>query len=147
MNDAIFTAEMPSVMVVDDDEFSQLIVQELLSRVGVCKLQAAVDGRDCLRTLEKMERAPDVLICDVYMPTMDGIELLSELAEQGFAGGIILITGVSIEMLVIAQQIARGSGLKILGVLAKPLSFDALEKALRLDSSTASGFVGARQWR
>jgi CheY-like chemotaxis protein len=133
-------------MVVDDDEFSQLIVQELLSRAGVCKMQAAVDGRDCLRTLEKMERAPDVLICDVYMPTMDGIELLSELAEQRFAGSVILITGVSIEMLVIALQIARASGLRILGVLTKPLSFDALTEVLRLDALQAAGSTGTSQW-
>ena len=60
-----------TVMVVDDNaEFRAYMVSELSRRYNV--IQAA-DGEECLRILEKEE--PDVLVCDVMMPNMDGFEV------------------------------------------------------------------------
>jgi CheY-like chemotaxis protein len=77
-----------------------------------------------------MPKLPDFLICDVFMPDMDGIEFVGELAKQRYQGGLVLVTGVSQSMLEVASDIAIAKGLRVLGTLTKPVSQASLEKAL-----------------
>jgi DNA-binding response OmpR family regulator len=69
-------SEAPSkvVLVVDDD----LSVRSLLVRALTAKgyqVQQAADGLAASELLGRMARAPDLLICDVMMPTIDGFSL------------------------------------------------------------------------
>jgi CheY-like chemotaxis protein len=123
-------------LVVDDDSFSQELFSEMLMALGVGDIHTASTGRIALRTLASMPRTPDVLICDVFMPDMDGIEFLSELAKKGYQGGIILVSGLDISMMAIAQEVALADGLKLLGAYTKPVPQNVLAQALmQVDSS------------
>ena len=119
-----------SVLIVDDDDFSQELLSAMLTALGVTEVHFAGDGRVGLRTLAAMPRPPDYLICDVFMPDMDGIEFLGELAKRRYAGGVILVSGMNIEMLAIAQQVALSDGINILGSFTKPVPKAALAEAL-----------------
>jgi CheY-like chemotaxis protein len=121
-----------SVLVVDDDGFSQELFREMLLAIGVSDIDTAGSGRIALRNLSALCRPPDILICDVFMPDMDGIEFLSELAKDGYQGGIILVSGLDASMLAIARDVALADGLRLLGAFAKPVPLDALEKAMAL---------------
>jgi CheY-like chemotaxis protein len=72
---------LPSVLVVDDDEFSQEVFRMTLWGLGVTDIHLACNGLDGLRTLKGMQRSPDFLICDIFMPDMDGIEFLDQLDQ------------------------------------------------------------------
>lgn len=76
--------------------------------------------------MARMPRPPDFLICDVFMPDMDGIEFIGKLGELHYQGGVILVSGMNAEILTLAQDIALGNGIKVLGAFAKPLPHDAL---------------------
>ncbi len=117
-------------LVVDDDSFSQELMSEMLMALGVGDVRTASSGRIALRTLASMPRLPDVLICDVFMPDMDGIEFLSELAKQSYQGGVILVSGMDISMMAIAKDVAIADGLKLLGAYAKPVPQAVLAQAL-----------------
>ena len=131
MNTATMNPPATSVLIVDDDEFSRDILSEMLGAQGVTDIHSADNGRTALRALAGMAQVPDVLICDVFMPDMDGIEFMSALASQGYTGGVVLVSGIDIEMLAMARDIAQASGIKILGCYTKPLSIAALAQALR----------------
>ena len=118
------------VLVVDDDSFSQEIFTEMLLSLGITDIHTAASGRLGLRTLAALPRAPDCVICDVYMPDMDGIEFLAELAKRGYQGGVILVSGLDITMMDIAQQVAVAEGLKMLGALTKPVPLAVLEEVM-----------------
>ena len=122
----------PSVLVVDDDAFSREVMQEMLAAEGVIDIQMADNGRSALRALETMSTPPDLLICDVYMPDMDGIEFMSELAHRQYAGAVVLVTGVDIETLALARDLANGQGLRLLGSFTKPMHQDDLAQMLAL---------------
>lgn len=121
-----------SVLVVDDDGFSQELFREMLVAIGVSDIHTAGSGRIALRALSTMRRPPDILICDVFMPDMDGIEFLSKLAKDGYPGGIILVSGLDVTMLAIARDVALADGLRLLGAFAKPVHLDTLEDAMAL---------------
>lgn len=119
-----------SVMVVDDDEFSQEILTAMLGQLGVSDVRVAGGGREGLQILSQLPQPPDYLICDVYMPDMDGIEFLEQLAKKRYAGVVILVSGAHAEMLDIVQDVARADGIKVLGALTKPLRLQALSQMM-----------------
>ena len=118
------------VLIVDDDPFSQELFSEMLMSLGVTDVHTAGNGRVGLRTLAALPRQPDFLICDVFMPDMDGIEFLEALTKNGYQGGIILVSGQDITMMAIAQQVAVADGLKMIGAYTKPVSIAVLAEAL-----------------
>jgi CheY-like chemotaxis protein len=121
---------MPSVLIIDDDDFSQSILCEVLQAMGLTEVQMAGSARAALRALAQREQLPDYLICDIYMPDMDGIEFLAKLAHQHYPGKLILVSGVDTNMLKVAKTIAVRNGLKVVASLVKPLNSMALEQAL-----------------
>jgi CheY-like chemotaxis protein len=66
------------------------------------------------------------------MPDMDGIEFIAELSRRRYSGGLILVTGVNLDMLDVASDIATMNGLNMLGCFTKPLKRELLGRALGL---------------
>ena len=123
------------VLIVDDDAFSQDLLAEMLRALGISDIHTASNGRIGLRTLAALPKPPDFLIVDVFMPDMDGIEFLAELAKNRYQGGIMLVSGQDITMMAIAQQVAIAEGLQLLGAYTKPIPLDVLSETLALGTS------------
>lgn len=121
-----------TVMVIDDDDFTQELLQGMLEAQGISEVHQATDGRKALRQLAALPQPPDALICDVFMPDMDGIEFLDELAKLHYAGGVVLISGMDMTMLSVARDMAVSQGLSVLGAFIKPVTADVLAQALGL---------------
>lgn len=119
-----------SVLIVDDDEFAQDVLREMLATLGITHIYTAPNGKQALALLGGLLQAPDVLLCDVYMPDMDGIELMNALAAQNYAGGVVLLSGEDADMLQLAQDIAQAQGLRLLAALTKPVGVHQLTAAL-----------------
>lgn len=123
-----------TVLVVDDDEISQGLVCQQLAQLGFKNVQVADDGRMGLRMLAQMPAPPDYLICDVFMPNMDGIEFLDKLARKRYRGGVIMTSGGNPEIILIAQQLAQVNGINLLGTIAKPVTSGELGGLMSLDA-------------
>ena len=136
MNNTALQTTQQSVLVVDDDEFSRDALRKRLVTLGVTDIHMARDGADGLRVFDALARTPDFLVCDIFMPDMDGVEFVIELAKRKYPGGLMLITGVSQDMLAVAQQIAIYRGLNVLGIFTKPVHQEALEQVMVLNRKT-----------
>ena len=134
MTNTVLQGAQQTVLVVDDDEFSREVVRKKLGFWGVTDIHMAHDGHDALAILDAMVRAPDFLICDIFMPDMDGIEFIGALAKRQYKGALILMTGVNRDMLEVAQDIASLKGLRVLGALTKPLHTEPLGQAMGLSA-------------
>ncbi len=121
---------MPAVLLVDDDEFLRDLMREMLLDLGVTVVHQAGNGREALTVLGELAQPPEFLICDIYMPDMDGIEFIAELARLHYGGGLILLSGVNPETLQLARDIALGDGIDLVGAFIKPVQPDALAQAL-----------------
>jgi CheY-like chemotaxis protein len=116
------TSAYQNVLLVDDDANSLALTQLTLEHLGVASVTTADDGTSAIRSFDRAQPKPDLVVCDLYMPDMDDIELLNELGRRNYAGGIIMVTGGDLGLLEMACEVAvSGHGLKLLGAFAKPV--------------------------
>lgn len=78
-----------SVLVVDDESFIRQILSRMVSREGY-EVHQATDGKDALKLLA--DHPCQIVISDIKMPNMDGIELLAEIKTNHSTVSVILIT-------------------------------------------------------
>jgi CheY-like chemotaxis protein len=126
MSDIKLAAKDTQVLILDDDDYIQDVMTCMLEELGVLNIQTAIDGQDGLRALADMPRAPDLLICDILMPDMDGMLFLSELAKTAYKGRIAIVSGVDQDVLKIAEKLVREDGLNVVGAFVKPVKLEQL---------------------
>ncbi len=125
------------VLVLDDDKFMLEFVSHLLRELGVNEVLVAEDGKAGLFVLSAQVAAVDLLICDIEMPGMDGIEFLRNIADQNYRGKIVLFSGVNPDLLKATERLATARGLNVIGILAKPVTVGSLAMILEQLSSPA----------
>lgn len=118
----------PRVLVLDDDRFMLEMLKDMLQSIGVREVYTEAATRLALSTLA--EQGPDILICDLALPDMDGIEFLQATAERGFRGSVILLSGMDSGVRDAAGELARVLGLRVAGIFRKPISLDQLRSAV-----------------
>ena len=91
-----------SILVVDDDPASQRLLQVRIRAIG-CGARVASDGREALAAIQ--QETPALILLDLEMPRMGGMELLRKLREDGVDTPVIVITAYgSIERVVEAMK-------------------------------------------
>lgn len=118
------------VLLVDDDTFMLTVVGDLLRDLGVSHITTASNGSAALQAYERASPKPDVVLCDLNMPVNDGFQLMEQLGVQGFAGGVILFSGMDDRTLKSASLMAQFHRLRFLDTIRKPVEKAVLQAAL-----------------
>jgi CheY-like chemotaxis protein len=121
-------AAQPHILLLDDDAFSLELLRDMLESVGSFDVHSETDGRSALARIA--QRAPDVMICDLSMPDMDGIEFLHAAASAGYRGRVMLVSGMDTSVRKAAERLARAQGLNVLGAWRKPMELADLQATL-----------------
>ncbi|HEY9080289.1 EAL domain-containing response regulator [Magnetovibrio sp.] len=108
-------------LIVDDEEFIRTLIGRILEKIGGVNIRTANSGTGALATIDA-DGAPDIILCDLNMPEMDGIEFLRHLVERDFKGGVALISGEDKRILDTVAQLGMAQNLTILGALSKPIT-------------------------
>ena len=87
------------ILLLDDDKFTLELVGDMLLELGVAEVIRAENGEQGLAILAGLSSQPDILICDLSMPEMDGVGFLMHLGMQGYVGDVILISGAQRHLL------------------------------------------------
>ena len=124
--------------VVEDHAFQRGGIVTLLRAIGIRHIREASNGREGLEMLERELFPPDVILCDLEMPEVDGIAFLREVAERKLAHGVIIISGREPEILASVEAMVRSLGLAVLGKLGKPVSAEDLWRFLSSDAGAAA---------
>ena len=115
-----------SVLVVDDDDLQRQFLARLLARAGIGPLFWATNGRSALEAFREEQQPIDVVVCDLLMPEMDGIEFLKQVSDEGYSPSIVISSGADEDTQREMEAVARTHGLRVLGFIPKPVSVDAL---------------------
>ena len=115
-----------SVLVVDDDDLQRQFLARLLARAGIGPLFWATNGRSALEAFHEEQHPIDVVVCDLLMPEMDGIEFLKQVSDEGYSPSIVISSGADEDTQREMEAVARTHGLRVLGFIPKPVSVDAL---------------------
>ena len=119
-----------SFLVIDDNEFTRIVVTKALGALGATGVATAANGAEALAYMESAGSPPDVLLVDLRMPGMSGLELLTRLSERGYGGAVILISGTDEETLAVVWELAKDRNVNVLGALAKPVDAQSLADLL-----------------
>ena len=119
----------PRILLVDDDEVNLLLTGAALRERGFT-VHEATGGLAAMRMLA--DWSPDVMVLDAVMPGMDGFQFLASVAQGGFAGALIIVSGQTSDVLHSAALVAKLRRFTVLGSIAKPVDKEALSGMLAM---------------
>ncbi len=118
-----FTAQN-SVLLVEDNKVNQLVVVALFKRLGIT-LHLASDGQEGLERVEELK--PNLVLMDIHMPVMDGLEATRRLRQNPEYHNLPIIA-MSADAFEEQQAEARAAGMN--DYTTKPIEFDKLIQLL-----------------
>jgi DNA-binding response OmpR family regulator len=113
---------MARVLVVDDEPDARELLSEFLTAKGYAVLTAS-NGEEALRKLK--EDRPHLILLDIRMPKMDGLETLRRVREIDHEVGVIMVTAVNEE-----ETGRQALKLGAFDYITKPLDLKYLERSL-----------------
>ena len=136
---SFFGGNLANILVIDDEEGVRRAIGKVLVREGHEVLEAP-DGKVALGLVK--DQPPDLVICDLFMPEMDGVEVLRELRRDYPDLRVVAISGGAYAGKVQLLDVAKGLG--AVAVLKKPFELAQLLRVVRgvLGGGEAGSQVG-----
>ena len=118
------------VLIVDDLSFMRSVIGEMLSASGFTICGEAVDGRDAVSKYRTLK--PDIVILDITMPVMDGLEALEKIKKIDADSTIVMCSSMSDQDNII-RAIQLGASDFVVKPFKKSRMISAVNKALAID--------------
>jgi len=107
------------VLIVEDHPFQHEYLLHLFSDLDGFNVETVWDGATALQRLHAC--AYDLVLSDLFMPGMDGVQLIQNIARLPDPPALALMSVASRRMLISAGLVARNLGLKVLALISKPV--------------------------
>jgi len=112
----------PTILIVDDEAPIRQMLSGLLTDEGF-EVKTASNGYEALKCIEA--ESPDLVLLDIWMPGIDGIETLKEIKKENSHIQVIIITGHGT-----VETAVKATKLGAFDLIEKPLSFDKVSVAI-----------------
>lgn len=117
------------VVIAEDETLTRMDIAEMLGENGYEVVGEVSDGLEALR--ECREKNPDIVLLDVKMPLMNGLQAAKVLSEENFLGCIIMLTAYNIK-----EYIHQATESSVMGYLIKPIDEDIFLSRLEMIYNT-----------
>lgn len=115
------------VLIVDDDIRICRSIKRVADRLGI---DTVMTDKAELFMSAYIDNKPNVILMDLQMPGMDGVELLRFLSDQESLAAIILVSGMDKSVIETTTELGRSLGLNMAGYLRKPIEIDEVIETL-----------------
>ncbi|CAN5305212.1 EAL domain-containing response regulator [soil metagenome] len=109
------------ILALDDEPFMLKLLTRILEGLGFTNVTSCSDGAAALDWVNAYAIAPDVILLDLNMPGMDGIEFVRKLVEHRYEGSLVLVSGEDERVMQTAEKLVRAHNIPVLGHLSKPV--------------------------
>jgi len=109
-------------LVAEDHDFQRTTLVRMLERLGAKDVHAAQDGHAALNIVRNPTHRIDIVISDLDMPGMDGMEFLRHLGESGVPVSVILASALERNLIASVETMTNAYGIRLLGVVEKPIT-------------------------
>ena len=114
--------------IVDDDEQFRSFVRNVAEPLG-WRVSEFTNGKELFAALGRSQH-PDLIVLDIVMPELDGIETIGAIGATSLPCRIVLVTGRLPLYTEAASELARVNGIEIVDVLQKPVRLERLRAVL-----------------
>ena len=109
------------VLVIDDEELVRKLIRRILLKIGIVTISLAEHGAEAIEMLEKTYTRPDIILCDLQMPEMNGFQFVAKLRSLPDPElrniPVVIVTSHDDE-----ETVATASKFEINGFIVKPMS-------------------------
>ncbi|HEY4374195.1 MAG TPA: EAL domain-containing response regulator [Burkholderiales bacterium] len=119
-----------SALIVEDSRLQREFAAALLAELGVETIYQTQNGREAADLLGMLIFRPSLALVDLEMPEMDGIALIQKLHQENLGLPLVLMSSREQSLLAAVEQMAQELGLQVLAAVQKPLTREALQRAL-----------------
>jgi two-component system, chemotaxis family, chemotaxis protein CheY len=120
------------ILIVDDSDFSRSVIRQMLLQEGLTQISEASNAHEAMLLIS--DKKPHVVITDIVMPEVSGIELTEQITQKFDDVAVIVISSLTQEHVVL-EAISAGAS----DFLAKPIQqsqlIDTLDKILHEQGS------------
>jgi EAL domain-containing protein (putative c-di-GMP-specific phosphodiesterase class I)/FixJ family two-component response regulator len=109
------------ILILDDEPFMLKLLDRMLGNSGYTQVSTCDNGQQALALVGKLESYPDVILLDINMPQMDGVEFVRHLVDHRYLGSLILVSGEDERVLQSVETLVRAHKISVLGHLRKPV--------------------------
>ncbi|TGL53659.1 EAL domain-containing protein [Leptospira meyeri] len=118
-------------LVIEDDDFQREVIVDILIRLGVMHVTQARTGSEALKILNEINPTLiDIILCDLNMPEMDGMEFIRHIGTSHSSIATIIMSALEGALIESVQKMASAYGANILGAIEKPITPVHLETLL-----------------
>ena len=117
-------------LIVEDHGFQRWATRQTLENLGAVFVLEAADGREALEKFRSANEPIDIIISDLDMPGMDGMELIRHLGAEGRQVSLILASALDRALIGSVETMTTAYGINLLGAIAKPITASALAAAI-----------------
>lgn len=135
------------IVLVDDEPFALRLLEHQLRQLGYADIRGFDQPSEALALFDASPQAAALVVLDLQMPGIDGVEFLRHLARVGYRGALILASGEDERILQSASRLASAQGLDVRGAVHKPVTPVQLETLLLGGAMAASGSTARSERR
>ena len=122
--------QQQGVLVVDDSSMHRYSAHLCLRAFGINQVYEAANGKLAMEQLAQLPQLPAVMLLDLEMPVMDGIEVLQQLALLQHKPAVVLASSSDEVLISAVATMAEALGINLLGAFRKPVNPTELADAL-----------------
>lgn len=118
-----------SLLVIDDSKLQREHTADLCRALGVVIVHEAASGTEAIERFDSLSPRPELIVVDLEMPGMDGIETIYQFMRQQYIVPLIVASARESALIQAVEGAARNLGFHVLGAIKKPVNSDSLQAA------------------